>query len=98
MQQTVIGQSQIADRGRRENSAEHSWYLAVFALILADDGLDAGKVITMLLIHDIEKIDAGYALIHGVHDTAALELAEQQAAARLIGLLPVNHATRLPSL
>lgn len=92
---TVIRQSHIVDRSRRENSAEHSWHLAMFALILAGDGLDAAKIITMLLIHDIVEIDAGDAPIHGVHDTVALERAEQQAAVRLFGLLPADQAARL---
>lgn len=95
---SVVRQSRIADGSRRENSAEHSWHLAMFALILAGDGLDAGKIIAMLLIHDIVEIDAGDAPIHGVHDTAALEAAERQAADRLFGILPTDQATRLLSL
>lgn len=95
---TVVRQSHIADRSRRENSAEHSWHLAMFALILAGDGLDASKIITMLLVHDIVEIDAGDAPIHGVHDTIALQLAERQAAERLFGLLPADQAERMLSL
>lgn len=95
---SVIRQSSIVDRSRRENSAEHSWHLAIFALVLADDRLDAGKVISMLLIHDIVEIDAGDAPIHGVHDTAALEFAESRAAERLFGILPSDQAMRLLSL
>ncbi|MDR6147627.1 putative hydrolase of HD superfamily [Sphingomonas sp. SORGH_AS870] len=95
---SVVRQSRIADGSRRENSAEHSWHLAMFALILAGDELDAGKIIAMLLIHDIVEIDAGDAPIHGVHDTAALEAAERQAADRLFGILPTDQATRLLSL
>lgn len=95
---SVVRQSPIADRSRRENSAEHSWHLAMFAMILADDGLDAGKIISMLLIHDIVEIDAGDAPIHGVHDTVALEIAERQAAERLFGILPTDQAARLLSL
>jgi putative hydrolase of HD superfamily len=95
---SVTRQSRIVDRSRRENSAEHSWHLAMFALILADDGVDVGRVIMMLLIHDIVEIDAGDAPIHGVHDTVALELAERQAAERLFGLLPPDQAARLLSV
>ena len=95
---TVVRQSHIADRSRRENSAEHSWHLAMFALILAGDGLNAAKIITMLLVHDIVEIDAGDAPIHGVHDTIALQLAERQAAERLFGLLPADQAERMLSL
>lgn len=95
---SIVRQSRIANGSRRENSAEHSWHLAMFALVLAGDGLDAAKIIKMLLIHDIVEIDAGDAPIHGVHDTAALEAAERQAAERLFGILPTDQATQLLSL
>lgn len=95
---SVVRQSRIANKSRRENSAEHSWHLAMFALILAEDGLDAAKVISMLLIHDIVEIDAGDTPIHASHDAAALEAAERRAAERLFGMLPKDQATRLLSL
>lgn len=95
---SVVRQSPIADRSRRENSAEHSWHLAMFALILAPEGLDKSRIIAMLLIHDIVEIDVGDAPIHGVHDKAALEMAEAAAAKRLFGLLPESQATHLLSL
>ncbi len=97
---SVVRQSTLVDRSRRENSAEHSWHLAMFALVLADDagGLDVGKVISMLLIHDIVEIDAGDSPMHGVQDKAALAVAEAKAAERLFGLLPNDQATRLLAL
>lgn len=95
---SVTRQSPIVDQSRRENSAEHSWHLAMFALILADAEVDVSRVIVMLLIHDIVEIDAGDAPIHGAHDSAALELAEKQAAERLFGLLPPDQAAWLLSI
>lgn len=95
---SVVRQSLIANGSRRENSAEHSWHLAMFALILAPDDLDKSKIIAMLLIHDIVEIDVGDAPIHGGHDKAALELAEAAAARRLFGLLPEGQAIHLLSL
>jgi putative hydrolases of HD superfamily len=95
----VVRQSRIADGSRRENSAEHSWHLAIFALILADsDWLDTGKIISMLLIHDIVEIDAGDAPIHGNFDRAALEIAETKAAERIFGMLPADQATKMLAL
>jgi putative hydrolase of HD superfamily len=94
----VVRQSRIADGSRRENSAEHSWHLAMFALILVDDDLDAGKIVAMLLIHDIVEIDAGDAPLHGVHDTAAVEATERRAADRLFGMLPTDQTERLLAL
>ncbi len=96
----VLRQSRIADGSRRENSAEHSWHLAMFALILGEGepSLDIGRVIAMLLIHDIVEIDAGDAPIHGTHDAAALAVAEAEAAERLFGLLPAAQCDRLLAL
>lgn len=96
---SVVRQSHIVGRSRRENTAEHSWHLAMFALVLADDGdLDGNKVISMLLIHDIVEIDAGDAPIHGVRDATALQIAETKAADRLFGMLPSDQAARFLSL
>ena len=54
--------SPLIDRSRRENSAEHSWHLAMYALVLAEHAagtVDVQRVVKMLLIHDIVEIDAG---------------------------------------
>ncbi|WP_425070560.1 HD domain-containing protein [Sagittula sp. S175] len=75
---------------RRENSAEHSWHVALYALILAEHApipVDTAKVVTMLLLHDLVEIDAGDVPVFGAVDTAAIEAAENAAADRLFGLL-----------
>jgi putative hydrolase of HD superfamily len=58
----VLRQTRLTDPARRENSAEHSWHLAVMALALAEHappGTEIGRVIAMLLVHDLVEIDAG---------------------------------------
>ncbi len=95
---TVERQSPIADRSRRENSAEHSWHLAVCALILGGLGerVDLGRVIAMLLIHDIVEIDAGDHPLHSdASDAFATAAAERASAVRIFGLLPQDQATHL---
>lgn len=98
---SVMRASPILDRSRKENSAEHSWHLAMYALILAPSApfpVDINRVIKMLLIHDIVEIDAGDTPIHGgagLDEQAALE---QKAAARLFGMLPDDQNTELRSL
>lgn len=88
----VLRQSPIADGSRAENTAEHSWHLALCALVLAEhanEPVDVAKVVTMLLIHDLVEIDAGDTFIYDTHstsntdDTAATRLqhaADQQTA------------------
>ena len=59
---TVTRQTVIIGESRRENSAEHSWHLALMAVVLADHappGTDLGKVGAMLVLHDLVEIDAG---------------------------------------
>lgn len=91
----------LADGSRYENSGEHSWHVALYALVLgehAPDGVDANRVIRMLLLHDLVEIDAGDAPIFGEHDAAALAAREDAAAARLFGMLPADQAIELRAL
>jgi putative hydrolase of HD superfamily len=85
----------LNDGSRRENSAEHSWHIALYALTLAEHAntpVDINKVIKMLILHDLVEIDAGDAPIHGDHDIAEQMRAEQHAADRIFGLLPTDQA------
>lgn len=94
--------SPIADGSRPENSGEHSWHLAMFALVLADQaepGVSIDRVIRMLLIHDIVEIDAGDMPIHAAGaGSVAQARAEQQAADRLFGMLPATQGSALRAL
>jgi len=99
---SVVRQSRLADGSRRENSAEHSWHLAMFALVLSDHAdaeVNAAHAAHLLLVHDIVEIDAGDAPIHarGIakHE---LEAAESMAAERIFGLLPSAQAERFRNM
>jgi putative hydrolases of HD superfamily len=86
---------------RRENSAEHSWHVALLALLLAEhagEPIDLFRVVKILLIHDIVEIDAGDTPAFAVFDPLALQAREQAAATRLFGLLPADQATELYAL
>ena len=97
----VDSATSLTDASRRENSAEHSWHVALCALILADQAhpdVDISRVIKMLLIHDLVEIDAGDAPIFGQYDTDKLAQEEAAAAARIFGLLPPDQACNLRQL
>lgn len=97
----VLRASRLIDDSRRENSAEHSWHVMLYALVLADQAgpdVSIGRVLRMLLIHDIVEIDAGDTPIHGKVDAAAQEAAEAAAADRLFGLLPADQAREFRAL
>lgn len=85
----------LCDSSRRENSAEHSWHIALYALVLADQAgaaVDIARVIQMLLLHDLVEIDVGDVPIHSANGTAHasddIQAAEAQAAKRLFSMLP----------
>jgi putative hydrolase of HD superfamily len=85
---------------RRENSAEHSWHLALHALTLAEHappGVDADRVIRMLLLHDLVEIDAGDVPFFGAPD-AGKAARERAAAARIFGLLPAAQGAAFRAL
>lgn len=102
---SVLRATTLCDGSRRENSGEHSWHLALYAMVLADQaapGVDISRVIRMLLIHDLVEIDVGDVPIHSAngqaHASAQTQAAEQRAADRIFGLLPPDQATAFRAL
>ncbi|MEO0827605.1 MAG: HD domain-containing protein [Cyanobacteria bacterium J06642_9] len=98
---TVLRQTPLIDQSRRENSAEHSWHLAIMAIALADyapEGVDIFSAIKQVLIHDIVEIDAGDTFCYDANgnlDKAAREIA---AADRIFGLLPQDQSQEFRAL
>ena len=98
---SVLRASRLIDNSRRENSAEHSWHIMLYALVLSDQAgpdVDIGRVLKMLLLHDIVEIDAGDTPIHGTVDHAAVAISESAAADRLFGLLPLDQTADFRAL
>lgn len=101
----VMRATTTVDGTRPENSGEHSWHLALYALVLADQagpGVDIDRVIRMLLIHDLVEIDVGDVPIHSqngqAHASAETMAAEAKAADRIFGLLPADLRDSLRTL
>jgi putative hydrolase of HD superfamily len=83
-------QTTLADGSRFENSAEHSWHLALMVHILAEygpDGLDVAKTTRMLLVHDVVEIDAGDTFCYDAEASVGKFEREKLAAERIFGLL-----------
>ncbi len=98
---TVVRQSPLLDKSRNENSAEHSWHLAMYALILneyACGTVNTSRVIQMLLLHDIVEIDVGDVPIHGGFSGELQAEQESRAAVRLFALLPQQQGNEFLSL
>ncbi len=88
---SVSRRTRLLNKGRYENSAEHSWHFAMAAMALEQwkpEGCDIQRVIRMALLHDIVEVDVGDVLVYDI--SARTDIAEKEAAAarRLFGLLP----------
>ncbi len=98
---SVLRASRLHDASRFENSAEHSWHVMLYALVLADQAgpeVHIDRVLKMLLLHDLVEIDAGDNPIHGAVDHAAMAEAEAAAADRIFGLLPPDQEAAFRAL
>lgn len=97
----VLRETVLTDGSRRENTAEHSWHVAVLALVLAEHAeadVDVGRVMVMLLLHDVVEIDAGDTFAYDPEAHRDKEEREVAAAERLFGLLPGDQGRRLRAL
>lgn len=99
---TVYRYNKVIDQSRPENSAEHSWHIALMALVFADQAgsldLDLLKVLKMLLIHDLVEIDCGDTFLYDQEGRSQAVITEREAAVRIFGLLPDNLGNELFSL
>jgi putative hydrolases of HD superfamily len=97
----VMRQSYICKGLRKENSSEHSWHLAVMAIVLAEhanESIDMTRVLKMALVHDLVEIDAGDTFCYDDAGNADKAGRETVAAGRIFGLLPADQARQLRSL
>lgn len=89
---SVFRRTRLLDDSRHENDAEHAWHLGVMSMVLSEYAnerrLDAGKVIRMVLLHDLVEIDAGDTFVYDTKGRASAPGREARAADRIFALLP----------
>jgi putative hydrolase of HD superfamily len=92
----VVRQTYLTDASRHENSVEHSWHLALMAMVLAehanDPDIDLNRVIKMVLVHDLVEIDAGDTFLYDNKHSESKIDREEAAADRLFNMLPTDQA------
>ena len=96
LRQTMTYTDKASTQPRNENSAEHSWHITTFALILGEyaaQNVDMLRVAKMLLIHDIIEIDAGDTDCYSDESPEAIKKREYLGAERIFALLPADQAT-----
>ena len=92
----IVRQTYLSDASRKENDAEHSWHLALMAVLLkeySNEDVDLAKVIPMVLIHDLVEIDAGDTYAYDEAGAKTKQERETKAADRIFGLLPDDQGT-----
>ncbi len=92
----IFRRTTLLDRSRQENSAEHSWHIALIVLVLSEyadeDHLDLLHVIKLLLTHDLVEIDAGDTYCYDESGAQDQNAREKKAADRIFSLLPEDQA------
>ncbi|WP_232375708.1 HD domain-containing protein [Mesorhizobium comanense] len=98
---TVLRKTPLLDKSRVENDAEHTWELALMAMVLVEhsnEPVDLLRVLKMLLIHDIVEIDAGDTFAFGSVGLSDQADREMRAAERIFALLPTDQALEFRAL
>lgn len=97
----IFRQTYLANGKRKENDAEHSWHLALMAVLLqeyAAEKVDVCKVMTMVLLHDLVEIDAGDTYAYDAEGARDKREREVRAADRIFGLLPEDQGESFRAL
>ena len=97
----ITRQTYLSDGSRKENDAEHSWHLALMAVLLkeyANEEVDLAKVIPMVLLHDLVEIDAGDTYAYDQAGLATQRARETKAADSIFGMLPEDQGTKFRNL
>ncbi|MEU0884459.1 HD domain-containing protein [Lentzea sp. NPDC005914] len=98
---TVLRASPLAAADRRENDAEHSWHLALMVMVLAeyaDEPIDVGHTIKLVVVHDLVEIYAGDTPIYDTELGKSQQAREEAAAGKLFGILPEDSGRQLRAL
>ncbi len=98
---SIIRQTYLTDKSRKEDDADHSWHLALMCALLSEysnEKIDVLKTMTMVLIHDIVEIDAGDTYAYDEQGNVSKQERELAAADRIFHLLPEDQALMIRSL
>lgn len=97
---SILRRSYLLNEQRRENSAEHSWHLAMLAIVLSEysnEPIDVNRVIKIALLHDVVEIDAGDTFIYDTVNKETQAEREKAAADRIFSLLPEDMRVEMRS-
>lgn len=99
---SVLRQTLLIDKSKRENDAEHSWHFALMTMILYEYAdhtkVDLTRVIKMALIHDLVEIYAGDTFAYDEKGNESRQDREADAAEQLFSLLPQDQQHEIQAL
>lgn len=91
----------LIDKSRRENDAEHSWHIAVMAMLFKEyvkEPVDVGRVVQMCVVHDLIEIYAGDTFAYDEKGNMDKEERERLAADKLFSLIPEEQGKMIRDL
>lgn len=91
----------LIDKSRRENDAEHSWHIAVMAMLFSEyakEPVDIGRVVQMCVVHDLIEIYAGDTFAYDEKGNMNKEEREKLAADKLFSLIPEEQGKMIRDL
>lgn len=94
-------QTYLSDGMRKENDAEHSWHMAVMALLMSEysnEDIDLLHTISMILVHDLVEIYAGDTYAYDTKGNSDKKERELKAADRLFSILPSDQCDKFRGL
>lgn len=97
----ILRRTKLADGSRRQNDAEHSWRIALMALMFKDyfdEEVDATRAAAICLAHDLVEIYAGDTFAYDAAANVGKKEREEAAAQKLFGQLPDDIARKLRAL
>lgn len=98
---SVLRQTLLIDKSRRENDAEHSWHISVMAMLFEEYALekpDINHAVEMTLVHDLVEIYAGDTFAYDTAGNESKKQREMEAANRLFSLLPSEQGEKIKAL
>lgn len=98
---SVLRRTLLLDKSRRENDAEHSWHIAVMAMLFSEYAtapVDIGRVVQMCVVHDLVEVYAGDTFAYDAVGNADKEEREKKAADKLFAMLPEEQGRMIRSL
>ena len=98
---SILRRTMLIDDSRRENDAEHSWHIAVMALLFTEyaaEPVDIGRTVKMCVVHDLIEIYAGDTFAYDAAGNKDKAQREQAAADKLFAMLPKEQGDEIRSL